>query len=245
MMAKASEPGRVKTRMVPPLTPAEASDFNTAFLKDIAANLQTAARIAPICPWMAYAPAGTARFFETHLPAGIGLLETTAPDLGGCLFRAASELLDLRYRSVCLVNSDSPTLPVSYLVTAATLLATEGDRMVIGPSTDGGYYLIGLKARHRRLFEDITWSTEHVLAQTLARAGEIGLPVVELPSWYDVDDAPTVRTLVDEVIDGRAFRTVGSETTPAHASRTLLRRLLNESDFPSRIGLAGTSARVA
>jgi hypothetical protein len=91
-------------------------------------------------------------------------------------------------------------------VTAATALAAPGDRIVLGPSTDGGYYLIGMKRPHPGLFEDIRWSTDQVLSQTLARAADLGLPVVSLPAWYDVDDAETLQTLIGEVLDGQPFR---------------------------------------
>ena len=58
------------------------------------------------------------------------------------------------------------------------------------------------RAAHRRLFEDITWSTEHVARETLERAAEIDLEVVQLPTWYDVDDAATLRALSDELFAG-------------------------------------------
>ena len=179
------------------------------------------------------------------MPSGIGLLETVGPNLGECLFKAASSLLDRGYQSACLINSDSPTLPAGYLVTAANLLAAGGDRIVLGPSTDGGYYLIGMTQRHRRVFEDIDWSTERVFGQTLVRASEIGVPVVVLPTWYDVDDAGTVCMLIGELFEGQPFRVVGAQTTPADSSRALLARLLRETDLARRIGLGEPSARVA
>lgn len=239
VMAKASIPGRAKTRLVPPLSSEQAANLNTAFLCDIAGNMLAAGRQASISPWMAYAPAGSEAFFREHLPDTVHLLETVAPSFGACLFHAVKSLLDMGYQSACVLNSDSPTLPTAYLVTAATALAAEGDRMVIGPSTDGGYYLLGLKQRHRRLFEDIAWSTEHVFAQSLARAAEIGLPVVVLPSWYDVDEAATLRTLLGEVLDGRPFRTVGQQATACDHTRRVLECLV--ADDALRHALMGQS----
>jgi glycosyltransferase A (GT-A) superfamily protein (DUF2064 family) len=72
--------------------------------------------------------------------------------------------------------------------------------VVLGPSDDGGYYLIGLKQMHHRLFEEIDWSTERVLAQTLKRAAEIGVEVHQLPSGFDVDDRASLRRLCDELL---------------------------------------------
>jgi rSAM/selenodomain-associated transferase 1 len=244
-MAKASIPGGAKTRLAPPLTPEEAANLNTSFLRDIADSLLRASTLANIAPYMAFAPAGSAPFFRDVLPARIALLETVAPSLGDCLFQAATALLDAGHDCVCLLNSDSPTLPAAYLVTAATALAAPGDRIVLGPSTDGGYYLIGLKRPHRRLFEDIDWSTEVVAAQTLERARELDLAVHHLPSWYDVDDAETLRMLVGELLDDRRFRVWGSKPTPAAWTQRELERLLRSADLAARLALPTPASRVA
>ena len=245
VMAKASTPGCTKTRLVPPLSYEEAADLNTAFLRDVADNLLAASALADITGWMAHAPAGSEAFFKEHLPAAIGLIETVKPDFGACLLHAASSLLDAGHGAACLLNSDSPTLPVGYLVAAATALAAPGDRVVLGPATDGGYYLIGIKRRHRGLFENVEWSTERVFRQTLAKCAELGLPVLELPTWYDVDDADALRMLIGEVIDGKRFRTFGSRATPAGATRRILSSLLETSDLARRLGRVHPSSRVA
>jgi uncharacterized protein len=225
VMAKASIPGRVKTRLVPPLSPEQAARLNTAFLRDAAETLLAAARLANIKGSMAYAPAGSADFFRGILPDGVDLIETAAADLGGCLLHAATTLLNAGHASVCLLSSDNPTLPAGYLATAASLLAEAGDRAVVGPSTDGGYYLIGIKRAHRRLFDNIAWSSEHVLRQTLARADELGLPIATLPTWYDVDDLDTLRVLVGELLDDTPFRAVDRDAAPAPFTRRCLREL--------------------
>jgi hypothetical protein len=80
------------------------------------------------------------------------------------------------------------------------MLSAQGDRIVLGPSDDGGYYLIGLKQLHRRLFEDIDWSTEHVLEQTKGRAAELGLGVEILPACYDIDDRKGLERLCDQLL---------------------------------------------
>jgi rSAM/selenodomain-associated transferase 1 len=245
VMAKASIPGRAKTRLTPPLTPEEAAGLNTSFLRDIADNLIGASAFANIVPYMAFAPAGSAPFFREILPARVALVETVAPGFGACLFHAATCLFEAGHAAVCLLNSDSPTLPAAYLVAAATALAAPGDRVVLGPSTDGGYYLIGLKRPHRRLFEDIDWSTERVAAQTLARAREVDLEVHLLPSWYDVDDLEALRLLVGELVDGRRFRVWGSTPTPATWTRRELERLVSGADLLARLAAATPASLVA
>jgi len=224
-MAKASIPGQVKTRLSPPLSHVEAAALNTAFLRDAAANLLAASRLATIKGCMAYAPKGSEQFFRSTMPDGIDLIETAAPDLGACLLQTAQTLLGAGYGSVCLLNSDSPTLPVGYLVTAATILAEDGERAVLGPSTDGGYYLLGIKRPHERLFHDVEWSSERVLQQTLERAEALGLPVVTLPNWYDVDDVHGLHILAGELLHDRPFRTVGRDATRAEFTRRSLRAL--------------------
>jgi glycosyltransferase A (GT-A) superfamily protein (DUF2064 family) len=131
------------------------------------------------------------------------------------------------------------------LVAAATALAAPGDRVVLGPSTDGGYYLIGIKQPHRSLFQNVEWSTERVFRQTLARCAEAELPVFQLPAWYDVDDADALRLLIGEVIDGKPFRASDSDTTSGTWSRRCLSELLERGDLAQRLGRAQPSSRVA
>ena len=153
-----------------------------------------------------YTPSNAKAFLHDLLPDGVKLMAQRGETLGERLINAAVELLSNGFESVCLINSDSPTLPGEILKTAASLLAQDGDRVVLGPSEDGGYYLIGLKHPHHQLFDRIAWSTENVLAHTIERAVDINLPVELLPTWYDVDDAATLHLLCDELSllsDGR------------------------------------------
>jgi rSAM/selenodomain-associated transferase 1 len=205
VMAKAPQPGRSKTRLVPPLSPEQAAGLSAAFLRDITENVRAAGRLAQVQGYVAYAPLGLEALFDGHLAAGTGLLladgstemSSRVQGFGRCLLHAITSMLDAGYGSACVLNSDSPTLPTSILQQAAQILAAAGDRAVLGPADDGGYYLLGLKSAHAHLFEDITWSTDQVAAQTALRAREIGLELVMLPSWYDVDDAASLYRLID------------------------------------------------
>ena len=239
-MAKASVPGPAKTRLVPPLTAAEAASFNTAFLEDVSANLLAAAQTGGVQGYVAYGPPGARQFFIDTLPGGIGLVDAWFPDFGDCLFKAIDELLAVGHAAAAVLNSDSPTLPTALLVEAATVLAQPGDRAVIGPSTDGGYYLLGVKRAHRRLFEDIEWSTEHVARQSFERAQEIGLEVHWLPAWYDVDDVSTLRQLRSELFDGRSMNHALIPYRASH-TRALMEQLLGASDLGARLGLTRNS----
>lgn len=227
IMAKASRPGRCKTRLCPPLSPEAAASLNTVFLRDIGANIAAAARLAPIQGMAAYHPVGEEAFFDGVLPADFRLIPPRELGFGAGLIHAARDILDSGYGAMCLVNSDSPTLPPAYLAEAARLLALPGDRVVLGPAADGGYYLIGLKYFHHRMFEEIDWSTERVFRQSLARAAEIGLEVATLPPWYDVDDGETLAALARELFAGPGPSPYQGGSPAVH-SRALLRDLADQ-----------------
>ena len=240
-MAKASAPGRAKTRLVPPLTFEEAAVLNTAFLQDVADNVLLAANDAErhggIAGYAAYGPPGSEDFFRRTLPGGIGLIEAWRQNFGDCLLHTIEEIFARGHMSAVVLNSDSPTLPTAFLVETAAALARPGDRAVLGPSSDGGYYLLGLKAAHRHMFENIAWSTEKVAKQTLERAREIGLDVHRLPVWYDVDDVDGLRRLRAELSDPPdAGRRRPDKKQPHHAVHTaaLMNSLWRNHDFNRR-----------
>lgn len=199
VMTKVPQSGRSKTRLRPPLTATEAAALSACFLRDTCDNIARVSLEEEAAGVAVYTPLGAEVFFDGLLPASFGLLGQRGRTLGKRLFYATEDLISSGYDSLCLINSDSPTLPAVFLRSAVSALARPGDRVVLGPAKDGGYYLIGLKKPHRRLFEDIDWSTSRVLKQTIARAKEINLPVITLPVWFDVDDAETLRQLCDEL----------------------------------------------
>jgi glycosyltransferase A (GT-A) superfamily protein (DUF2064 family) len=152
----------------------------------------------------------------------MSLLPPRAVGLGMSLRQASADLLADGYKGVCLINSDSPTLPTSILLETADILLRSEDRLVLGPCSDGGYYLIGLNHRHDEVFEDIAWSTDQVLRQTLERAKDIDLPVILMPEWYDVDDAASLKQLLDELTGTSTI--AGLVSFPAAMTRAHLRR---------------------
>jgi glycosyltransferase A (GT-A) superfamily protein (DUF2064 family) len=235
VMAKAPRAGRSKTRLCPPLLAEQAAALSVAFLRDTTENIVAASRAAPIRGLIAYAPAGSASSFDGIVAGGTGFVladgvsgidgEMPADVLGfgRCLLHAVQAMLSLGFGAACLLNSDSPTLPTRFLALAALTLLEAGDRVVLGPAEDGGYYLLGVKAPHARLFADIAWSTDSVADATRARARELGLDIVELPVWYDVDDHVSLTRLLHEVsgsCSGRSLR-----LWPAPATEAALRRI--------------------
>ena len=209
VMTKAPQAGRVKTRLVPPLTPGEAAELNKCFLRDTIAAISTACSRRPVgdegkttcsSPIAVYTPVGAESAYTDVLPADFRLLPQRGDEFGERLYFAVEDLFKCGFDSLCLIDSDSPTVPAENFEQAVELLSTSEDRVVLGPSDDGGYYLIGMNKPHRHLFEQIDWSTERVFNQTMQRATEIGIEVKRLPTGYDIDDDASLRRLCSELL---------------------------------------------
>ncbi|HVY15637.1 MAG TPA: DUF2064 domain-containing protein [Rhodopila sp.] len=233
VMAKSPRPGHSKTRLCPPLRPEQAAQLSAAFLRDTTENIAAAALDAPIVGYAAYAPAGTEDALVPHLALGTRrvLADGSRPapqgveGFGRCLLHAVQYLFATGYAAACVLSSDTPTLPTGILVAAATtLLAGDDRRVVMGACDDGGYYLLGMRVPYAGLFSDIAWSTGAVAATTRVRAAALGLDLVELPAWYDVDDDAALQRLARED-DGyaapwtrRALLALGPVTASSHAA---------------------------
>ncbi len=201
VMAKAPRPGKVKTRLSPPLAPEQASNLNACFLRDTVASLHAATRTASAEWIISYTPIGEESAFNGILPDGALLIPQRGDGFGERLLATAEDLFACGFAAVCLIDSDSPTVPTAEFVRAAHHLLAAGKRAILGPSEDGGYYLIGMQQPVANLFERITWSTAAVTSQTIERAAEISLPVELLQEWYDVDDAHSLSRLHAEFFD--------------------------------------------
>jgi rSAM/selenodomain-associated transferase 1 len=219
VMAKAPRAGRVKTRLSPPLTLDQTAELNIQFLRDTTENLATIpGAVGLVC----YTPVGDEALFDGLLPEAFALVAQRGDGFGERLLAAAEDILAIGYGAVCLIDSDSPTVPGAAYYQAVEALREPGERVVLGPSQDGGYYLIGMKRAHREPFERIRWSTGSVLAETVERCRDAGLEVVLLPTWYDVDDAATLELLNCELLNGEEpeFATIRGYSAP-HTRRFL------------------------
>lgn len=209
-MAKAPVSGAVKSRLVPPLTADEAAALSRCFIRDTCAAVESAAaRVAAssearVAGKIAYAPAAMRSAFDGLAPTSFQLIAQRGEGLMQRLINVADDLFAAGYESVSMMNSDSPSIPPAILAGAVTSLEQSGDRLAIAGADDGGYCLIGLKRPHWRIFADIAWSTPAVFAQTLERAAELGLEVVRMRSWYDVDEASSLRRLIKELFGAQS-----------------------------------------
>jgi uncharacterized protein len=191
VFARRPAPGRVKTRLCPPCTPAQAAAVYDACLRDV---IVAAARERATVELRYDAEPGAADYFAAEYPLLRGAAQAGG-DLGERMADAFGSAFAAGAERVVLIGSDSPTLPDGVHGAAFQHLA-DGDA-VLGPTVDGGYYLVGIAAgawpRASTLFDQVPWSTRDVYAVTLERAASAGLALRVLPGWYDIDVADDLR----------------------------------------------------
>jgi len=193
VVAKRPFPGHTKTRLSPPLSPRDAADLYENFLRD---TLDIIRLVPDVQPMIAYSPLEEEFYFRSLAP-DFALLPQQGDNLETRLDNALTHCLMDGYQKAVIMDSDSPTLPAAYLAQAFTAL-DEAD-VVLGPCTDGGYYLIGLNDPQPGLLRGVQMSTPHVVRDTLNLAAADGLSVIQLPLWYDVDTAVELERLKREL----------------------------------------------
>lgn len=182
IMAKKPIVGSTKTRLCPPLLPHQASALYEALLLD---TIALGTELKGVDLAIAVTPYDSSDYFQTVAPPEALLLPVECPDIGSCLSQVLEKLIGKGYKKAFAINSDGPSLPPDYLHQAVHSL--DDHDLVLGPSEDGGYYLVGVKRHQPDVFIGITWSTSRVLSQTLSKASDLGLQVALLPEWYDID----------------------------------------------------------
>jgi uncharacterized protein len=213
IVCKTPIPGRSKTRLSPPLRPSECAELSACFIQDLSRTIADLADEGDVAGHALYTPLGSEAALRRLLPKDFALTPQYEGEFGDRLLHGVTDLLEQGYQGAILVNSDSPTLPRSILRAAVDAVRRK-DCVVLSPAFDGGYTLIGLSKPHARLFQDIPWSTDAVYDSTLERAHAIGLPVIDVPGWYDIDDASSLRMLERELL-GRLPRFVTGADAPA------------------------------
>jgi len=207
VVGKAPLKGSVKTRLSPYLSPADAATLYECLLADIVAKLE---KHKGSEFWLAFAPGGEEYFSQNYV--GIRLLAQRGKDLGERLHHVFVDLFRRGYGEIVVADSDSPTVPLSSIDQAYKQLSEEGCDLVLGPSDDGGYYLIGLKRPTEPIFYDIPWSTESVVDTTLERAGELALRVGLLSPAYDIDVEEDLKRLWNDFMTLEHLRELAPRT---------------------------------
>ncbi|UCF07870.1 MAG: TIGR04282 family arsenosugar biosynthesis glycosyltransferase [Thermoplasmata archaeon] len=198
IMARKPEPGFVKTRLVPPLSPEEASRLYHCFLTDKVEQVQ---EIKEASHFIAFIPDSSRPFFEDLVPSDFRLLSQRGEDLGERLANVSDTLFDEGYERIAIIDSDSPNLPTHCITDGLEALGSAD--VALGPCQDGGYYLIGLSSKLPQIFEGIPWSTPSVVEATVNKAREHGKTITLLPQWYDVDTYEDLKRLKRELTNYR------------------------------------------
>jgi rSAM/selenodomain-associated transferase 1 len=191
-MAKAPVPGEVKTRLVPPLTAEQAADLSRALLLDQLDHL-TALRSADL--YLVFAPADAAAAVKTLAPGRYQCFPQRGDDLGSRMENVLAELWRRGHRNVLLIGGDLPPVPLETLYDAFAQLSADQSRVVLGPSLDGGYYLVGMNQPVLEIFSGMTWSHDQVFNETIRRLDRLGIDCALLPEWFDVDGAADLERL--------------------------------------------------
>jgi rSAM/selenodomain-associated transferase 1 len=186
----------VKSRLHPLLGPERAAALYRCFLLD---RLDALAALDGVARVVAYTPRRAASMMAALAPPGLRLLPQRGADLGERMATLLEGLLADGHPAALALGADSPTLPMAWVVEAANALAEGAADLALGPTEDGGYYLIGLRAPCPALFRDVPWSTGDVTRVTLERARAAGLRVRLLPRWFDVDGEEDLRRLAADL----------------------------------------------
>lgn len=207
VMTKAPRAGESKTRLAPVLSAGGAAMLAACFFRDACACAHAAAGEL----FVAYAPRdGRAPLEELLRGAESGRdvrwVEQRGRDLGERLAAVVGHAFEQGLGPVAVIGTDSPTLPPAYVARALDALAGSEADAALGPAHDGGYYLVGLARPAPSLFRDVEWSTPRAYRQTVANAARLGLRLLELPLWYDVDTPADLRRLRAELSTDPAAR---------------------------------------
>jgi len=192
VFAKAPIPGEVKTRLCPPLDPDEAASLHGTLVLD---TVERAKGLAGASLYVAGAPDLAHPFFKVlEGRYGAKLLAQRGPDLGARMKWAMQDAFEQGAEDVLLTGTDLPTLPRARLMESLTLIKKHD--VVLGPTADGGYYLIGLRKMVPALFEGIAWSTAEVFADTKKKIEDAGLSLGLLPECRDLDTLEDLKVFI-------------------------------------------------
>lgn len=194
-MAKVPRPGYVKTRLRPILSDEQCTELSKCFLLDTVEKADKVSANVVI----AFTPGDGEDEVKALLFGKNMYIEQRGTGLGERLESVVAEADKQGFSPLVVIGTDSPTLPAEYIQSAVEHLTANAKGVAIGPTDDGGYYLIGISHPQKRLFSGISWSTSKVFDQTIANASEIpDVNILELPRWYDVDEPADITQLHSE-----------------------------------------------
>lgn len=212
LFAKAPRPGQVKTRLAAAGSDHWAAAVAEAFLLD---TMQRLAKVAAQRS-LYFSPPDASPYFESLAANRFTLAPQAEGDLGCRMTAYFVEQFRAGAVKAMLVGSDSPTLPIRYIEDAFAML--DSHDVVLGPATDGGYYLVGCAREAPAIFANIPWGSSQVLRETVRAIAGAGCRLALLPPWYDVDTLDDWRMLQGHVA---ALRQAGLDPGIPHTERLL------------------------
>jgi uncharacterized protein len=178
------EPGKTKTRLIPALGPAGAADLHRQMTEHLLAKIKKLEATRAIVVQVCYEGGGD-ELMKQWLGPYLLFQSQGSGDLGARMERAFAGAFQSGFKRVTIIGADCPAITVKILGSA--LDALHKCDFVLGPATDGGYYLIGLCRPVPQLFQGVPWGTDMVFEQTLRIADELGLPYTLLDPLTDID----------------------------------------------------------
>lgn len=186
IFAKQPVAGMVKTRLTPPLSPAEAAELYRCMLAD---TIERVTSIPGVERLLFFQPGeGSEGYFRDSF-RHLTLFPQEGAGLGERMENAFGRVLAAGFEAAAVVGTDAPDLPREYVEQSFRLLGEGKAEVVFGPAADGGYYLLALGRLIPQLFRDIPWGTGAVMRKSRETADSLGCASAALPLWHDVDTA--------------------------------------------------------
>lgn len=226
-MAKAPIPGLVKTRLRPFLTDSQSAELAECFLVDtVAKDYGTDVGV-----WIAYTPDSGLTAIADRISGPYFYIKQIGDDLGERLSNVFDKGFSNGFAPIVVIGTDSPTLPAGYVKMGMDFLSDDPHGVVLGPTDDGGYYLIGLSSARPTIFQNINWSSERVYDQTLSNLGLMPVSnLFGLPRWFDVDTPDDLLRLFTEMEHDHNLKGIAPKTAQW---LDCYRELFNRSTEPS------------
>jgi uncharacterized protein len=192
VIAKAPLAGQVKTRLLSSFTAEEAAELSRSLLVD---QLNHVRELDQTDFYLAFAPDHARLLMEKLAPSCFRLFPQQGDDLGGRMAAVFKRLFQMGHKNIALIGGDLPPVPQGFFEQAYAFLESLKKRVVLGPSRDGGYYLVGCNQPTPEMFHGMTWSHSDVLTETQNKLASLEVDYHLLPPWFDIDTAEDLRHL--------------------------------------------------
>ena len=198
IMAKAPIAGTVKTRLLPYLSAEDAAELARSLLLD---QLNHLCAIEAADLYVAFTPLQEEARMKQLAPAPFQLFSQSEGDLGVRMQNVFTQLFGKGHQAIVLIGADLMPVPFEYFAQAYDYLDGPEPRVVLGPSRDGGYYLVGLNRPMPAMFENMIWSHDQVFTQTVTKLADLGIEPRQLPIWFDIDTPDDLQILMTRMDD--------------------------------------------